>query len=260
MAAPAMALGDPTNVVGRRIGAYVIDGLIGFVLLMALAGPTFSRNMEQVDIAGRSDYCNTVNNEPGNRLCVNIGNTAYIAREDQLRAVQRVIGLTGLGWLLVNSVLVQGLAGGTIGKLLVGLRVVRNDGRRAGVGWCGLRTLLLPIDAVCCGVIGLATSLTTAGHRRVGDMAASTLVVPRSAEGHPVFVPGLTGGALAPYAGLPGPASSAGFGVAPPIARPDNDGPTWDPARNAYIQYDRARATWLQWNDDAKAWDPIDQA
>jgi len=259
MIAPAMAL-DPTDVVGRRIGAYFIDALVGFLLLLAIAGPSVSRNADQVDISGRSGYCSTVNDAPGNRLCMAVGNTAYVMREDQLRTFQTRIGLTALTWLLLNSVILQGLAGGTIGKLLVGLRVVRNDGRRAGMGWCGLRTLLLPLDAACCGVIGLATSLTTAGHRRVGDMAASTLVVPRSSEGHPIPVPGLTGGVSTPYVAPPGSAGGPGFGVTPPMARDGGDGPTWDPARNAYIQYDRGQAAWLQWNDDDKAWRPIEQA
>jgi hypothetical protein len=49
----------------------------------------------------------------------------------------------------------------------------------------------------------------------------------------------------------------------PPAAAPgaaaSGDGPRWDEARNAYIQYDQAQGAWLQWDDTAQAWKPIAQ-
>ncbi|HET8929968.1 MAG TPA: hypothetical protein VFN21_04860, partial [Acidimicrobiales bacterium] len=35
------------------------------------------------------------------------------------------------------------------------------------------------------------------------------------------------------------------------------DKPTWDDARNAYIQYDSERSEWLEYDDTAKEWKPI---
>lgn len=251
MSAFPPASGDPTDVMGRRIGAYLIDGLIAFVLVMAITVPVFSSIADQVPTRGRNDFCNSYNNGHSGSLCVASNGTAYVLGPgDKGKLIRTFYGAT-LAWLLLNAVLLQGLTGGTIGKLLLGLRVVRSDGRRAGVGWCAIRTIVLLLVDALCFVIGLVVSLSSAGHRRVGDMAASTFVVPKAYLGQPLAVPGVT----AP------PAAPQGYPVAPSFggsAIPTDDGPTWDAARAAYIQYDRDRSEWLQWDDATKTWNPID--
>lgn len=68
--------------------------------------------------------------------------------------------------------------GQTLGKRAVGLRVVCEDG--TPVTWASsmLRNLLLSADMVPgTFLVGLVSSLSTEGHRRVGDLAAGTLVI-----------------------------------------------------------------------------------
>ena len=47
--------------------------------------------------------------------------------------------------------------------------------------------------------------------------------------------------------------------IAPPVATngPGIDGPLWDDARDAYIQWDAEISRWVQWNESARAWHPI---
>lgn len=68
--------------------------------------------------------------------------------------------------------------GQTLGKRTVGLRVVNDDG--TPVSWSSslLRNLLLSADMVPGTFLaGLVSSLVTSGSRRLGDLAAGTLVI-----------------------------------------------------------------------------------
>lgn len=253
MTAYAAPYTDATAVMGRRLAAYVIDGLVGVVIILAIAVPIFASKATAFPTNGDTRYCDRYNHDSVVR-CAAVGDQAYVlAAGDQNVLLESVYGGAAT-WLLLNAVVLQGLTGGSVGKLVTGLRVVRPDGGRAGVAWCALRTLILPIDAFLFGVIGLVTTLSTAGHRRLGDMAASTLVVDRHFAGQPPPVPRLDG---APMPGL----SAGGQPFNGPHTSPSatGDGPTWDAARAAYIQYDRGRSAWVQWSEMAREWRPIDQ-
>jgi hypothetical protein len=94
---------------------------------------------------------------------------------------------------------------------------------------------LLVIDGLpLVPLVGFITALTSTGHRRVGDMAAKTLVVRSKAKGSPVLVPGLTTepGTMA-YAGSPTgwgapPGQTGGWGpsLSPPTPPPTSPDPT----------------------------------
>ena len=135
-------------------------------------------------------------------------------------------------WLTASSSssCYRGVSGYSIGKAVMGLRVVKqSDGQLAGIGANGLRWLLGIIDFGPCLLPGLITGLTTKGHRRIGDMAASTLVVDKSQVGIAPVVPGLTSPEVAPAAWTPPAPSSpqpdgSWAGAAPPAP------PTADPA------------------------------
>ena len=159
-----------------------------------------------------------------------------------------------------------------------------------------MRTIAWILDALTCGlpIIGGVAMVSTKGHRRLGDMIAGTYVVTKSSVGQPITgaapmpgagaAPGAWGAPPAPGWPPAGPgASPAGnpwnpsvsgppvggspLGGSPaaespfsaPSGPPAGDGPTWDPARNAYIQYDRDRSAWLQWDDAQQSWVPISQ-
>ena len=108
------------------------------------------------------------------------------------------------------------------------------------------------VDGFCCYIPGAVMVLATKGHRRLGDMAAGTFVIGRRDAGQPVSVPGLTN-----PSGHTQPVPVGGFASAYPTVAPGADGPSWDPARNTYIQFDRGRNEWVEWDDAAQTWRPI---
>jgi uncharacterized RDD family membrane protein YckC len=285
-------MADPTAVMGRRVVAYLIDGLIGLALLAAVVMPLFANKIDTTSFGsdtGASGFCDQINDatfsefdstETGtsnelpadSSFCLNVGDTAYVIRGDEANTVLGQLSLWSYLTAGLNTIILQGLTGATVGKFLLGLRTVKEDGTRAGIGWNLLRQLVGVVDAFCCGIVGLLVANNSKGHRRVGDMAASTYVVHKSAMGAPIQVPGVAPTVYAPPAGAWGQAPTSGAWGAPTSGAggwgssadatqvtPNADGPTWDNARNAYIQYDREVGAWVQWNDDVKAWHPIDQ-
>lgn len=260
---PAVPHTDPTNVTGKRIGAWVIDLIIYFVFSMvltfAMGGGPEVVSEEFPNSAAAAAYCEgwELNN---NGFCVHTGDST----QGTVLAVESSIA-SWVPWLLhfAAYVVISGMMGGSLGKLAVGLRVVTPDGQLAGMGKHLLRTVLWVADAFTCAVpvLGGILMVTTRGHRRVGDMAASTFVIEKDRVGDPVVVPGLN----APWVPTPPPGEGlwgAQRGVAVPgqtTAPVSGDGPTWDEARGAYIQYDRERGAWLQWSESANEWRPIEQ-
>ncbi len=249
----AMPRADPTNVMGQRIGAYAIDTLVATLVVIAVGLPVFFAQVDRVS-TNRNDYCKSYKNQHSGGFCVISDDTAYTMTSAKVGKLSQAFYGAVIGWTLLNAALLQGITGGTIGKLLLGLRVVRRDGGRAGIGRCLVRTILLIVVDSLCFIIGLVLSLSTSGHRRVGDMVASTFVVRKEDEAKRVGV----GDAV----GVAGPWAPADTYQPPPSsgAQTDGDGPTWDPARIAYIQFDRSRSAWVQWDDRAKEWKPIDRA
>ena len=171
------------------------------------------------------------------------------------------------------------------------------QGKVVGIGRSFVRTIAWIGDAITCGlpIVGGVMMVSNKGHRRLGDMIAGTYVVKKESVGRPVVVgpgqaaagpwappttggqwggtaPGAWGtpppGPVGPSTGSPwtpgagSPVSGPPVGGSPfgaPAPSSSGDGPTWDPARNAYIQFDRERGAWLQWDDDLKVWAPISQ-
>lgn len=286
---------DSTAVVGRRIGAWVIDLIIylllSFLVTAAFGGFSFETWEDLGSEAAAERFCDIWEEENPGGVCFPSTDSAITYEGSSASLVFWAIHLVAYG-------VISGMLGGSPGKLAVGLRVVGADGQKAGIGKNLLRTVLWIVDAITCAVpiVGGILMVSTKGHRRVGDMAAGTFVVDKDAVGQPVNVPGLTGSpGYAPTYGAPagwgtgpaapgtgwgtGPASSpapggwappatgadapfgspAAPGPAAPGPTPGADAPTWDPARNAYIQYDRELASWMQWDDASNQWKPISQ-
>jgi uncharacterized RDD family membrane protein YckC len=88
-------------------------------------------------------------------------------------------GSLGLGVIVVlYYVLLEGLTGRTVGKLVTGIRVI--DAQTGGVpGLLSglLRTVLRLIDGIFAYLVGFIVVLNSDRRRRLGDMAAKTLVV-----------------------------------------------------------------------------------
>jgi uncharacterized RDD family membrane protein YckC len=75
--------------------------------------------------------------------------------------------------------------GRTVAMGWLGLRTVRVDGGTASTSQLTLRWLLLLVDAMLLGLVGLVAMVATPRHQRIGDLMAETLVVRDRAGGSP---------------------------------------------------------------------------
>ena len=167
------SLSNPTAVVGRRISAFLIDGLIGVTLIFVFALATFT-NTELGDSLTAELQCEVIN-EFSNDLCIQAGTTVYVGTENEAA----IITLIWLAWVLISTMILPGITGWSPGKLLTGIRVVKADTfEKAGLGANILRGVLWVVDAFpyFAPIVGGAL-LASKDRRRVGDRAANTLVV-----------------------------------------------------------------------------------
>lgn len=136
---------DQTDVLGRRIGAGLIDLLIVFVLLVVV-GVAF----------GQSETS---------------GTGASVQLEGASAIVFLALMLLYYGGL-------EAMSGQTIGKRVMGIRVVRADGGPAGAGQIALRTILRLIDGILLYLVAIVVIVATGRRRaRLGDLAGRTAVV-----------------------------------------------------------------------------------
>lgn len=137
---------DPTDVLGRRIGAALLDFVVLavlFVILGLLIGDTDS--------------------DDGN-VSVNLSGGPFLIW----------LALT-LGYYGV----LEAISGQTLGKRALGVRVVGEDrSSTPAAGKIAIRTLLRLIDGILFYLVGLIVVLVTGERRqRLGDLAAGTFVV-----------------------------------------------------------------------------------
>jgi uncharacterized RDD family membrane protein YckC len=134
------------DVVGTRVGQYIVDGLVAVVpyVVLAILGGVLS----------------TVSSSLG-AIVFFLG---YI--------VLLVSGFAVYAWWPSTH------GGQTPGMGWLGLRVVREeDGGEPTLGQHALRWVLLIVDAAFVGIVGLIIMSTSQRKQRLGDMAAHTLVV-----------------------------------------------------------------------------------
>ena len=279
---------DPTAVFGRRVVAALLDAALIIVPVVMLATAQFEYK-EAADLpVPAQQFCEDYTAQRGGVcLLVDLDDRVYFT--DQGTGVASAVYWGATFGLLV---LLQGLTGWTVGKLLTGIRTVGADGRAPGLGRALVRWVLWIADGFpyVLPLVGFIVGISTVGHRRIGDMVAKTFVVRASAAGSPIVVPGLT--APPPPVGAPGGwgappplggVTPAGWGQAidpgaagwaaptppapPPEApapepvapapQPAADVPHWDEARGTYIQWDPAQSRWMQWNEGTATWTPI---
>jgi uncharacterized RDD family membrane protein YckC len=86
--------------------------------------------------------------------------------------------LTYLVAFLLYFTLLEGYLGQTVGKMLLGIKVIREDnGEVPGLGSAALRTVLRIVDGIFGYLVGFIAVMASAKRQRLGDMAAHTLVV-----------------------------------------------------------------------------------
>ncbi len=75
-------------------------------------------------------------------------------------------------------ILMEGYLGQTLGKMPLGIKVVREDtGDVPGLGTAAIRTVLRIVDGLLAYLVAFITVLASQKNQRLGDMAAHTLVV-----------------------------------------------------------------------------------
>ena len=188
---------DPTNVMGRRIVAHIIDLIViaAFAAILFLAS---ARTIHDVP----ANYCaDAANGHP--KGCLQLGHTAYVL--DGGRTGTSVL-LVGGYWTIVG--VIEGATGAFLGKRMVGLRVVDASGALPGAGRGAARGVLMLVDSTFCFLIGLITASVTHPHRRIGDMAAATFVVAKESVGRPIST---SSGTYVPYAAPPAATTPGGF-------------------------------------------------
>jgi uncharacterized RDD family membrane protein YckC len=90
-----------------------------------------------------------------------------------------------IGWALYYYFACESGGGQTIGKKVMRLRVVREDGSPAGMPEIAIRTVLRVVDTA---LVGLIAMMATGERRaRLGDLAAGTMIV--STDGAPSAAP-----------------------------------------------------------------------
>jgi uncharacterized RDD family membrane protein YckC len=93
--------------------------------------------------------------------------------------------MTGLPFVLYLLIvfayftLMEGYRGQTVGKMLLGIKVIREDnGEVPGLKVAAIRTILRLIDVLPFAyLVGFIAVLISSKNQRLGDMAANTLVV-----------------------------------------------------------------------------------
>jgi uncharacterized RDD family membrane protein YckC len=213
-------MNPPTKVIGRRIGAFLIDTLIieafNFALFFALA----EKKADIVSGLAPGEQKNVYGN-------ITLGGDKYSLTGGKFGVYLLIIIL--VAWLYYA--VLQGTRGFTLGKLATGIRTIREDnGQVPGIGKATVRWLLWIVDAapyLIPYIVGLVTALATKKNQRVGDLVAKTLVVRKDAVGQPVQF------AEPAYAY----AGAGAYGAPPPVQQPGQADWYPDPRGEARLRY-----------------------
>ena len=135
-----------TDVIGRRIGAGLIDIAVVILIVLLVGGIV------------------------GNETAADAPDSARFGTLDRLL----ILGLAFGYYWVAETVWQQ-----TLGKRVLGIQVVRVGGGKPGAGATFVRTLLRIVDSLpAFYIVGLVAVFATGSRRqRVGDLAAKTRVV-----------------------------------------------------------------------------------
>lgn len=136
-----------TDVVGKRIGAAIIDTIIGWVLLFLVTAVLGSAGAAVGEGGG------------GGAIVLSFFVLPFVV-------------------FVAYFLLLEGLWDGyTVGKKVLGIKVVKEDGSECDYGASVIRNLLEMVDGLFSYIVGLALILTSDMNQRLGDRVAGTVVV-----------------------------------------------------------------------------------
>lgn len=229
--------GDPTNVIGRRIVAFFVDGgaqLLAFALVAWLLHvPLEATLLPAAEVAAN----------PSTELLV--------------------ASTFPLVYFVVFEVIIQGRLGWTPGKLFCGLRLVKQNGRAAGMLRAAVHAVAVSI-AVSFGILGaglfLALAWTTKGHRHPGDYLAGTYVIDSWSFGHElVLTPrGMrAGGKSVTRSDAKEMMGGDETGADILMARTKPNEPVYAKSRGTYIVWRTKEEAVFELDQDTKQWHPL---
>jgi uncharacterized RDD family membrane protein YckC len=170
----------PTAVVGRRVAAFLIDGILLYGIWFAI----FFAMADTKEEIGRKVLTGDIKLDETTYGNITIGDEEYAIVGNDFLLYLLITVLIGFLYLA----LLQGIKGWTLGKLVLGIRVVDESGRSGpGVGKGTIRWLLWVVDGFFFYLVAFVTALASDKNQRVGDMAAKTFVVGQKDVGRPPF-------------------------------------------------------------------------
>ncbi len=105
---------------------------------------------------------------------------AFSATEDNPEASDAVGSLLFFGYFVALCgyfILMEAYVGATLGKKVLGIKVVRLDGSPIGMGASLVRNTLRIVDLFFYGIVGAIAILSSDHNQRIGDMVGKTIVV-----------------------------------------------------------------------------------
>lgn len=264
---------DPTSIIGWRIVSWLIDlALVSFTSWIAV------QILADREDGYSSDTCELVNSFSDYSCFPGFGDTTVLLSDGE---VLMILALHVAVWLAFA--VLEGITGASPGKFLTGVRVVKENGQKPGVGSSLVRSVLMVVDGFPWGLpmlTGLIVGSSGSRHQRVGDRVAATFVVKSKDAGRPIpaIVPVVTGvaaGGAQPWGAAPPPPPGAvggwsapppvpgtGLPPAPSLPAPETPalveaGTTWDAERGVYVNI-AANGERQFWDDQLDIWRPID--
>ncbi|MFB6183303.1 MAG: RDD family protein [Haloarculaceae archaeon] len=142
---------EDSDVIGSRIVAQIIDNIIAFVLFFVILAV----------VGGIGGILGGATNSSG---------------------IMGAFGLLGFLLAFVATIgyglLLEGFWDGkTVGKALLGIKVVKEDGGECDIGAAAIRNVLEIIDGLFYYVVGFAFMASSDKRQRLGDRIAGTVVV-----------------------------------------------------------------------------------
>src|SRR5579871_5658279 len=120
MASATTPPADPTDVVGRRAAAFLIDavllGLVGLVVFAALRYRSYS--------GVQVNACTVLSKTTSNAICVKLGSRVFLWHAGAAKLTVLVTIFFGF----LNGVVLQSVTGASVGKICFRLSVVDAEG------------------------------------------------------------------------------------------------------------------------------------
>ncbi len=129
----------------------------------------------------------------GALAAIGLVRTGWASRIDEMTGLSLLLGLAAS---TAYHTLSEGLGGATVGKLILGLRVVSEDASPAKVGRALLRSLAFFLDGFFFGAVAYGSMSRSPRQQRLGDKWGHTVVVRASSLSASDRRPSVAGGTV----------------------------------------------------------------